>query len=226
MTRSSLLAKLLLGVALGATTTTAARVSTAESSQPVNVVIHDTAPQHRALAIEWNPLALFLQRFSVDFVVAPGDHHALVVSPFYTWASTNPYATAIDGNGNPLVDAKGSPYTLNVLPQTFRGFGGELGYRYYVDEGGPRGFFVGPSLILAGMRATAGNGSETSYLDIGGALDIGYEAVIADAIVFTVGGGAQYAVPTRSIPPQQWPATVYANARVQPRLLLSLGYAF
>jgi hypothetical protein len=226
MKRSSLLQKLLLGVGLAATVMTGARVAGADVPPPVvetpppDVALHEAPSPHRVLTIEWNPLALFIDRFSVDVVVVPGDHHALVLSPFYTWANTVPYATGIDANGSPL------PNTLNVLKQTFHGFGGELGYRYYFDRGGPRGFFVGPSFLLAAITATAGNGSKTSFLDLGLAADAGYEALVANTIAITVGAGVQYSGPTKSIPDQQLPASIYANSAVNPRLLLSLGYAF
>jgi hypothetical protein len=220
--RSPILPKLLLGIPLAATTATAARVSAADeaSSPPVDVAMHDAPPLHRTLTLEWNPVALFLDRFSINLVIAPGNHHALVLSPFYTWARTSPYGTNLDASGNTL------PYTLNVLAQTFQGFGGELGYRYYFELGGPRGFFVGPSLLLAAMTAKAGNGNETSFYDLGVAADVGYQAIVADRVTFSVGAGVQYAAPSKSIPDQEWPANVYANSGVQPRLLLSLGYAF
>jgi hypothetical protein len=41
-----------------------------------------------------------------------------------------------------------------------------------------------------------------------------------------VGGGLQYTFTTENIPPQQLPASIYANERFYPRLLLALGYAF
>jgi hypothetical protein len=232
MNRSSL-PRLLAGVAFAAVATTASRgalaeppPAVAEPPLPVDVALKEAPSPHRTLTVEWNPLALFIDRFSVDVVVVPGDHHALVVSPFYTWANTVPYATGIDSNGGQLVDAGGSPYTLNVLAQTFHGFGGELGYRYYLDKGGPRGFFVGPSLILAAITATAGNGSQTSFLDFGLAADVGYEALIADEIAVSVGTGVQYTRTSKSIPDQQLPAAIYANNALRPRLLLSLGYGF
>jgi hypothetical protein len=216
MTRTSLVAGLL---AAGATST-AVRLSAAASPVAVDVVLHDAPEPHKTLTVEWNPLSLFIDRFSVDVVVVPGDHHGLVLSPFYTWASTAAYATNIDGEGNAL------PYTLNVLAQTFKGFGGELGYRYYFDQGGPRGLFVGPSLLAAALTATAGYGSQTSFADLGIAADAGYEALVADCIAISVGAGLQYTFTTKSIPDQQLPASIYANDRLYPRLLLSMGYAF
>jgi hypothetical protein len=227
---------LLLSVVLCATAMTTVRIATAEpapaepapaeSMPPPDVALHEQPPRHRTLTLEWNPLALFIDRFSVNAVLAPGDHHALVLSPFYTWANTVPYGTSLDASGAALMNANGNPYTLNVLAQTFHGFGGELGYRYYFDLGGPRGLFIGPSLILAAITATAGNGSQTSFADFGFAADVGYEALLADTIAVSVGAGAQYAWPSKSIPDQQLPASIYANKGVQPRLLLSFGYAF
>lgn len=191
-----------------------------DTPRAVDVIVGEPAPLRRTLAIAWNPLALFIDRVSADVVVVPGDHHGLVLSPFYTWASTVGYATNVDGAGNAL------PYSLNVLAQTFHGFGCELGYRYYLEKGGPRGLFFGPSLLAAAMKATAGNGSQTGYAELGIAVDVGYEALVMDAVAIGLGAGVQYAFPTESIPPQQLPASIYANAGVQPRLLLSLGYAF
>jgi hypothetical protein len=213
-------------VGLVAFAVTGARVALADPEPSVDVTIAEVPPTHRAVSLEWNPLALFLDRFSVNLVVVPRDHHALVVSPFYTWANTVPYATGIDANGNQLMSAAGTPYTLNVLAQTFHGFGGELGYRYYFARGGPRGLFLGPSILLGDITATAGNGSETSFLDYGIAADAGYEALVADRVAVAVGAGVQYARTSKSIPDQQLPASIYANDAVHPRLLLSLGYAF
>jgi hypothetical protein len=218
-------------------TTPVTRAAAAEplppSEKPVDVVITDVPAPHKTLLVEWNPLSLFLSRVSLNAVIAPIDHHALVVSPFYTWVGTEPYATGIDANGNNLVDttgnvtgSQGSSYTLNVLRQTFKGFGTELGYRYYFDRGGPRGFFLGPSLILGWITATAGNGETTKYLDLGVAADVGYQAIIVDRVSIAVGAGVQYAFPSTSIPDQQMPAATVANAGFKPRMLFSLGYAF
>jgi len=217
----------LTGVALAwLATSTATRAASAQPPPPVDVVLRESPSPHRMFTVEWNPLALIIERFSLNVVFVPVDHHALILSPFYTWSSTTPYATGIDASGSGLMDANGMPYTLNVLSQTFKGFGGELGYRYYFDRGGPRGFFLGPSFLLAAITATAGNGSETSFADLGFAADAGYEALLADCIAVSVGGGVQYTLPTKSMPDQQWPASIYANNGFRPRFLLSLGYAF
>jgi hypothetical protein len=226
MNRLRLALKRLACVGFVAIALTGARAALAEPPQAVDVTIPRVTPEHRAWTIEVNPLALFIERFSVDVVVVPRDHHALIVSPFYTWANTVPYATGIDGNGRPLVSASGAPYTLNVLAQTFHGFGGELGYRYYFGRGGARGLFLGPSIVLADITATSGNGGKTPFLDYGIAADAGYEALVADTVAVTVGAGVQYTRTSKAIPDQQLPASIYANDAVHPRLLLSLGYAF
>jgi hypothetical protein len=168
----------------------------------VDVAVRDTPPPRRLLAIEWNP------------VIVPVDHHALVLSPFYVSTTTNPIYV-FDDEGN----------STQLPSQTFSGFGGEIGYRYYSGLGGPRGFFAGPSLILAGMSAKAQNGSTTGYLDIGLAADVGYEFLVVDSVALSLGAGVQYATPTSSIPAQQFPADVYANGKVFPRALASIGWA-
>lgn len=172
------------------------------------------------VSIEWNPLALLVNRISLSAIIVPVDHHALVLNPFY--ASTTTYSIALFDDESLQT---GQP-SAKLPAQTFQGFGGEIGYRYYTGEGGPRGLFVGPSLILAGMTANAQNGSQTSYFDFGIAADIGYELLVVDSVALAVGAGLQYSAPSKSLPNQQFPADVYANSRVLPRALASIGWAF
>ncbi len=187
----------------------------ADPPPPVDVVIHDAPPPKRTLTIEWNPVALAtIGKLSANLVVAPVDHHAVVISPFYASVSTAPI-TLYDEAGNPT----------NLPSQSFRGFGGELGYRYYFGTGGPRGFFLGPSLLLSYVTATAANGSQTNFADFGVAADAGYEVLVVDRVVLCLGAGLQYTGPSRSIPDQQLPAKIYANDALLPRLLLSIGWA-
>jgi hypothetical protein len=205
-----------LAILVFAAVTTAGSLARAEPPPPVDVVLREPPPRHRAVALEYNPLALIIGKLSANVVIVPGDHHALVVSPYYTSTTTAPIS---------LVDASGAP-TSRLPQQTFQGFGGELGYRYYFGLGGPRGAFVGPSLLVASMDAKAENGTTTSFLQYGVAADAGFAALVADAVSITVGGGVQYAATSVSIPNQQFPANVFANQGVWPRLLLSLGWAF
>jgi hypothetical protein len=186
------------------------------SETPVDVQIPTVPPPRRVLAIEWNPVSLFvIGKLSFNAVIVPVDHHALILSPFYAWTTTQPIYV-YDSAGN----------SMQLPQQKFTGFGGEIGYRYYTDVGGPRGIFVGPSLIVANMNVQAQNGQNTGFFDLGVAVDVGYEAVVADTVTLTLGAGAQYSFPDKSIPSQQFPADVYANAKFWPRALASIGWAF
>lgn len=188
----------------------------ASPSGPPDVVVRDAPTPDRILVIEWNPLALLaISRLSANAIIAPVDHHALVLSAFYASTTTVPIYIKDDG-GNPT----------RLPEQKFSGFGFELGYRYYRDEGGPRGLFLGPSLILGSFAAKAEDGSKTSYLDYGLAADVGYQMLVADRVALSLGGGLQYIATSKSIPQQQFPAWIYANSRVSPRVLFSLGWAF
>jgi hypothetical protein len=215
MNRSSPFAKRLASATV-AMMATLARPASAELPPPVDVVVREAPPPRRVVAIEWNPLALLvIGKVSANVVVVPTDHHALVLSPFYASTSTAPI-TWMDASGG----------STPLLKQTFSGFGGEIGYRYYFGEGGPRGFFVGPSLMLASITATAGDEGKTQFLDYGLAADAGCEALLADKVAISLGGGLQYTATSKSIPNQQLPAAVYANNGLRPRVLFSVGWAF
>ena len=223
MSRSPAQSKLVasLGVAVLSTTVHVAAAETSPPADappadaPIDVVVRETPPQRRIVSIEWNPLPLVLGKISANVVIVPIDHHALVLCPFYV-STTTAGINVFDDQGNPT----------QLPTQTFSGFGGEIGYRYYTGLGGPRGLFVGPSLILASMTAKAQNGSTTGYLDYGVAGDVGYEMLVADNLALGLGGGIQYATPNRTIPTQQFPADIYANGKLAPRALASIGWAF
>lgn len=192
----------------------------AADSQPpadvaVDVTLHETPPPRRIVSIEFNPLPLIIGKVSASLVIVPVDHHALTLTPFYISATSQPIYIFNDQGPE-----------AQLPQQTFSGFGGELGYRYYTGLGGPRGFFVGPSLILASMNAKAQNAVTTGYLDWGLAADVGYEMLLADNLAVSLGAGIQYTNATKSIPDQQFPLDYYANSRVAPRALASIGWAF
>lgn len=202
------------------------------SSGPVNVVVQNEAPPRRYVAIEWNPLPLLtmhtgarpsdpgrpaqegLGKLSANVVIAPFEHHAVIVSPFYVLTRTTPI-TVFDSAGN------GTELPI----QTFRGFGSELGYRYYTGRGGLRGFFCGPSLIVGAFTAIAEDGAELPYLDYGVAVDAGYQALVVDKVSLSLGAGLQYTTTDKSIPDQMLWAKVFANTVLLPRLLVSVGWA-
>jgi hypothetical protein len=183
----------------------------ADPPPPVDVAVKVEPPPQRVVALEWNPLDLLSERISVSLEIVPVSHHALVLTPYYFDSSTAAFQTEA---------------LVEIPSQRFRGFGGEIGYRYYTGLAGPRGLFVGPSLILAWVQATAGDGSQTSLSDYGIAVDVGYEALVADNWVIALGVGADYTFTSKSLPEQQWPANTYANSGFHPRPLASLGYAF
>jgi hypothetical protein len=113
-----------------------------------------------------------------------------------------------------------------VPSQKFEGFGGEIGYRYFTGLNGPRGFFVGPSFVIADVQATSGGGSQTTLMDFGVAVDAGWEMLVADNWSVSLGLGAEYVFTSKSLPSQQWPANIYANSGFHPRPLFAIGYAF
>lgn len=187
----------------------------------VDVAIASAPPPRRTIALEWNPLPLVtIGKLSANVVFVPTAHHALVISPFYASVSTAPIyvfdeTSIATGNAS-----------AQLPRQKFQGFGAELGYRYYFGEEGPRGLYVGPSLVLASFTATASDGSQTPFFDVGLAADVGYEVLLLDSVALSLGGGLQYVTPTKSIPDQQYPAQLYANRLLRPRVLLSLGWVF
>jgi hypothetical protein len=219
MTRSSPFPTLLAsigGLAILGVAPSAVAEPSPPSETPVDVAVADRPPARRTISVEWNPLALFtIGKLSANVVIVPVDHHALVLSPFYAWTTTQPIFVFSDQGA-----------ATQLPTQKFSGFGGEIGYRYYTEARGPRGFFVGPSLIFGVMSAKAQDGNETDYLDLGVAVDVGYEAIIADSVVLSLGAGVQYTTPDKSIPSQQFPADIYANSKVFPRALASIGWVF
>lgn len=218
MNRHHFVPKVLAPLSL-AVAVTGARPASAEPPPPVDVVIPPALAPQRVLTVEWNPLPLFVSKLSADVVITPADHHALVIAPFYAWPTTAPLQVA-------GTDTAGNAVTIGIESQKFTAFGAELGYRYYTGTGGPRGFFAGPSLVLSSVTATAGNGDTTPFLEYGLALDMGYGAIVADRIALTFGAGAEYSATSKTIPPQQFPAAIYANRGLYPRLLFAAGYSF
>jgi hypothetical protein len=181
---------------------------------PVDVAVIEPTPARRVLAVEWNPVALFIDRLSANVEIAPAEHHALVLAPYYFNTRTDAFAS-LSGD-----------FPVAHLSQHFEGVGGEVGYRYYAGHGGLRGFFAGPSFILTAVKATDGAGGETSLMTYGGALDVGWQALVADDWVVSLGGGGEYTFTSKAVPDQQAPAAYYANSGLHPRALAAVGYAF
>jgi hypothetical protein len=182
----------------------------------VDVTVKSAPTPHRTVGIEWNSFpALALGKFSVTAVVVPRDHHALVLTPFFVSSTTAPIYV-FDDEGN----------ATQLPKQTFTGFGGELGYRYYFGLAGPRGLYLGPSLIVGAFNAAAQDGTHTGYGLFGLAGDVGYEALVADAVSLDLGAGLQFNWTDKAIPQQQFPANFYANRGLFPRVQLAVGWVF
>jgi hypothetical protein len=195
------------------------KVARAEPPPPVDVVVKQEPPPARLVTLQWNPVDLVYERLSANLQIVPVDHHALMLTPFYFDSQT----AAFTQSGT---DAAGNPVNVAVPSQKFEGFGGEIGYRYFSGLAGPRGFFIGPSFVIADVQATAGNGVQTSIMDYGIAVDAGYEMLVAEHWAVSLGLGAEYVFTSKSLPNQQWPANIYANNGFHPRPLFALGYAF
>jgi hypothetical protein len=185
------------------------------STGAVDVALREPTPARRYLALEINPLAgLALHRWGANIILAPLEHHAIILNPYHAYARTFPI-NLYDDNGNPT-----------LLPvQRFNGWGGELGYRYYTGRGGLRGLFLGPSLFADWMTVDAQDGSQANYVYYGLAVDVGYQALITDRVSLSLGGGLQYGLPSKDIPRQGFQAKYYANPILLPRLLVSIGWA-
>jgi hypothetical protein len=130
----------------------------------------------KSFALEANPLAATLGRYSIQGEWLPTEHHAIVLNPYFNHASS---------------DGPNSLYT-----ESFTGFGAELGYRYYTGSSGANGFFIGPSVIAATYSsstsgAIVNGGGDVSFTSIGGAVDFGGQWIIDPGVVVGFGAGLQ-----------------------------------
>jgi hypothetical protein len=220
MTRAIAAALAVLAVLAGRAVAEPAGKPACDANGLCEVIVREPPPAAHRLAISWHPLPLIagFGKLELDAQLVPLDHHAIILNGFYSQTATAPIA---------LQDATGMP-TLQLPEQKFTAIGLELGYRYYGGLAGPRGWFVGPSLIAARVHEAQGrfgDGSTTDYMDFGVAVDVGYAAVV-DHVALSAGLGAQGLVTSRTIPPQQFPARTYADAGISPRFVASVGYAF
>ena len=178
-----------------------------EGAPPVEYV-------HRNFAIEVTPLSLIIEHYGAGLEFMPVEHHALLLSGYYFATTTATQTTTYPPT---------PPATVN---NDFHGFGGELGYRYYYGQNGPRGLFVGPSLLLGKFTAVPNAGATTPFYNLGGAADVGYQAILGDAWIFGLSAGAQYTWVSQSFAAQEAPAAYHANSGLHPRMQLAIGYAF
>jgi hypothetical protein len=162
----------------------------------------------KSVAIELNPLAATIGRYSVNVEVMVSPHQAVVVNPHVDHVTTE-------------VTAGDAKYT-----ESFVGGGAELGYRYYTGSKGPNGFFVGPSFLLGHYSATTGESDQSvSFTSVGAAIDIGGQAVVGPGIVVGGGFGLQWTEATEDFQDMPLAAAAIAGGGVRPRFLVTVGYA-
>jgi hypothetical protein len=173
----------------------------------------------KSVAIEGNPLGVVIGRYSADLEYLPVPHHALHLTPV-------------------------GYYALPGVADELIGGGAELGYRWYSGEYGPHGIFVGASVIALSLEyihhAAPGvpmdRSDDTTYVQLGGALDAGYQVIALGNLAVCAGVGAQYTVDTttnfQSLTQPHFEFTVHPwhdfffGEGLRPRALLSVGAAF
>jgi hypothetical protein len=194
-----------------------------ESHPPATLALMPTPPYgiHNPLkrfAIELNPMAALIGRYSVqgEYLFAP--HHALVVNPFFTYAPIKITSQGQDIDGGSLV-----------------GFGTEVGYRFYSGDAGADGFFIGPSAIGAFYSQSAPTGvngaaaaTSDSFGSFGGALDLGAQKMFGPGVLVGAGFGLQYTKTTKSIATDNLnlASAIIAGGGLRPRFLATVGFAF
>ncbi|HEX3343901.1 MAG TPA: hypothetical protein VHS09_04975 [Polyangiaceae bacterium] len=172
----------------------------------------DEGVPFKSVDVQGNPLGLIIGRYSADLEYLPAPHHALHFSPVGYFA--------LPGVADELV-----------------GFGAEMGYRWYSGLYGPHGFFLGASFVALSLHYLHGAlpgvpldaSEDTSYVELGGALDAGYQVVILGNLALGIGVGAQYTAdtttPTFEYQSHPWHDLLYGSG-LRPRVLLSVGAAF
>jgi hypothetical protein len=170
------------------------------------------AKPFKSWSLELNPLAATIGRYSIQAEWLPMEHHAIVLNPHFDHTSS----TVGGSDGLPS-------YT-----ESFTGFGGELGYRFYTGSRGANGFFVGPSFLLANYSPSVGGQSGPSFTSVGGAVDIGGQFIVGPGIVIGGGFGLQYTAVSGGGNTDGMPLLTQAlvGDGLRPRFLLSAGYAF
>jgi len=171
------------------------------------------------VAIEANPFGLLIGHYSAQLELMPWRHHAFVINPHFDHVSSD---VSTSGGG-----------TTATYTEAFTGFGTELGYRFYTGKTGMTGFYIGPSVLLGTYTASAdsaftGSGSQSSsisFQQVGGALDIGGQAVVGPGIVIGAGFGLQYTAVNQSFQDLPLTASILAGGGIRPRFLFSIGYA-
>jgi hypothetical protein len=172
----------------------------------------DDADEVKRISLAVNPLGIAIGRYSIQGEYMLAKHHAITLNPFF---NRTPVTYTVNGK-----DIDGGALT---------GFGGEAGYRLYTGSRGANGFFIGPSFLFASYSSDApGGASSQSFTSVGGALDLGGQAIIGPGIVIGAGAGLQYTTNSVEISTDNLNAAsaAVAGGGIRPRFLLALGYSF
>jgi hypothetical protein len=178
---------------------------------PPGAVLVPVGPQEEPhpFSLMFNPLGLFVGRYSITAEYQPVLHHAITLNPFYNYTQLKDTVTDTDFG-------------------TLSGGGAELGYRYYTGKKGPNGFFVGPSFLFGAYTASRTGIPDDSFTSIGGAIDVGGQAVIGPGFVIGGGFGIQYTKTSHELITDNLnlASVLIAEGGTRPRFLFSVGYAF
>jgi hypothetical protein len=191
---------------VGTTRTTAAQVIGGAARDVTNAV--DQPGKFNPVAITYNPLSLFIGRVSFNVEWAPATHHVIIASPHF---ATTGATIAIGPN--------------ETVDQHIIGGGGELGYRYYTGHRGMNGVFIGPSLIGGGYSADLPSGNK-AFTNVGGAVDVGVQAVLLNHLALGAGVGIEYLHVSHDFHDLPTSPASLAQSGIKPRLLAQGGYAF
>jgi hypothetical protein len=176
-------------------------------------------PVPKQIAFTANPLNFIIGRYGFNFEYQPVLHHGLILTPHYD--SVNADVTGV---------CSGTNGTLSTCTykDSFSGFGGELGYRFYTGDKGFNGFFVSPQFLLAAYKSHGegliGTAQDVSFTSLGWALDFGGQAQIGSFIIGG-GGGFQYTKISKDFTDLPFAAAVVAGGGWRPRVLLNIGFA-
>jgi hypothetical protein len=184
----------------------------------------ETAPSRPSVIVSANPLPLTYGTFSAQLEILASPSVGVVLNPHF--ASFSEHHDGLPEKGN-----EGSDTTV-------RGFGGELGLRYYPNTMtiGQPCVFMGPSILMGHYSGTTtGDKTTPEFTRFGMAFDVGMTMALKSGFSFTVGGGLQYMWKDGSanlgsngggVLSSVTTASIMFGDGLRPRVLASVGWVF
>lgn len=174
---------------------------------PVGASTASTSVRHFVFG---QALAVLVRRVSVGYeLLLPLAHHSFGLTVHGQWPGTKYFSVAAG---------------------EVAGFGGELGYRYYSGERGPRGPFFGVSLLSGHYYSRTSFLEEDPrarwYTQYGWAIDMGWAAYVDRSIIVAVAAGVQRTwidVERSQITDQ---AELVSGEGLRPRAQIQIGRVF